>query len=248
MSDNDQQTSEEAIDPQGGSRLMPSRRAVARTAIWTAPAVALGAAAPAFAVSPKPCPTNCITPVVAVSATVETNINDAADTGTLNIVGPPPPSPSGFTFLFTCSGLVSAGIAVVTGARLTMSGRKGALTTPTTYNATTLGAGVAAGALGATAVYITGLFSFAGVSMPKGQYVGIGPLDTSPIRPTELCIDLEIPFEFGIPGGGTQSQVCKMTVCYQPTFLSATVGYHDNPLLGEFPVTWATSWVLSSVS
>lgn len=234
------------IDPE--TLHLPSRRAVARAAVWTAPAVALGTAAPAFAASPQACPTDCITSVVAVAATVESNINDAKNTGTLTIVGPPPPSPSGFTFLFTCSGIVSAGIAVVTGARLTMSGRQGALNTPTTYEATTLGVGVAAGALGLTAVYITGAFSFDNVSMPPGTYASLGPVDISPIRPTRLCIDLAVPINFGIGGTVTDTQICNLTACYEPTFLSATVGVHDGLLGIDTPVTWATSWVYTGSS
>ncbi len=222
----------------------PSRRTFARGAAWTAPAVALGAAAPAFALSPQDCPRDCITPVVAVSSTVETNSNDAANTGTLTIVAPPPPSPSGFSFLFTCSGLVSAGIATVTGARLTMSGREGALNTPTTYNATGLGVGVAAGALGLTAVYLSGAFSFANVSLPQGTYVSALGIDTSPVRPTRLCIDIAVPFNFLV--GGTQS--CKMTICYTPTFLSATIGVHDGLLGVDTPVTYFTSWIFSSAT
>lgn len=232
-----------------GSTFNPTRRTVARTAVWSVPAVALGAAAPAFAVSPQQCPTDCITPVVAISATVETSSNDAANTGTLTIVGPPPPSPSGFTFLFTCSGIVSAGIATVTGARLTMSGRQGALNTPTTYDAGTLGIGVAAGAFGLTAVYITGAFRFPNVSLPPGLYTGALGIDTSPVRPTQLCIDIAVPISFGIGGVVTQTQTCNLTVCYTPTFLSATVGGHDLPPLStDLPVTWATSWVFSSAT
>lgn len=231
------------------SAYRPTRRTVARAAAWTAPAVALGAAAPAFALSPQECPTNCITPVVAISATVETSSNDGANTGTLTIVGPPPPSPSGFTFLFTCSGIVSAGVAVVTGARLTMSGRQGALTTPTTYNAGTLGVGVAGGALGLTAVYITGAFRFPNVSLPPGLYTGALGIDTSPIRPTRLCIDIAVPINFGIGGTTTGTQTCNLTVCYRPTFVSATIGGHDLPPFGtDLPVTWATSWVFAGAS
>lgn len=220
-----------------------TRRTLARGAAWTAPAIALGTAAPAFALSPQDCPRDCITPVVAVAATTESNINDAANTGTLTIVAPPSPA-SGFAFLFTCSGLVSAGITTVTGARLTMSGRQGALNTPTTYAASGLAVGAAAGAIGATAVYMIGAFTFDNVSMPAGTYVGAAGIGGGPVRPIQLCIDVIVPLNFAI--GGVQD--CKMTICYEPTFLDASVGYHDAPLLGEFPVTWATGWIFSTAT
>jgi len=211
-----------------------TRRRVAVGAAWTVPAVAVAAPAPAMAASAQPtCPVDCIQAVAAVSATTGSNIR--SNTGTVTIGAP------NFSLLFTCSGLLSAGIATVTGAQLTMSGRVGALSTPTTYNATGLGVGVAAGAIGATAVLLSGAFTFPGVSFPNGIYAGALGLESSPVRPTSLCIDLSVPFSFAI--GGTLT--CNMKVCYTPTFASATAG---SVTFGSsaLPVVYATTWIFAT--
>jgi len=192
-----------------------------------------------MAASAEPtCPVDCINAVAAVSATTANALafNNSTNTTSVTIGAP------NFSMVFTCSGLVSAGIATVTGARLTMSGRVGAPTTATTYSATGLGVGVAAGALGATAVLLAGTFTFPDVSFPDGVYAGALGLETSPVRPTSLCIDLSVPFSFAI--GGTLT--CNMTVCYTPTFASATVG-NVGPFLGmSVPVVYATTWIFAT--
>lgn len=194
-----------------------SRRTIAKGAAWTAPAITLAASAPSLAASPAVC-TDCVTEVANASATaVPTTVLTGATASnvTTTVAG-------GLAAILTCSWIVSLGIPIATGARLTMSGRRGAVNTPTTYEASGgLGVGVAGGALGATAVTFPSAFTFPGTSYPNGLYLGLGPVDGSPIRPQRLCIDFTVPLEFGIDG---ETVDCPFTACYTPTFATATVG------------------------
>lgn len=212
----------------------PTRRTIAKGAAWTVPVVVSAAAAPMAAASPTTCAT-CLTAIGGDAPASTATVN--------NYTGDLVMTPLAFGILGQCSGLVSIGVVVVNSATLTMSGRRNAETTPTTYTASTLAAGVAGGALGATAIGFTGTFAFPSVSYPAGTYVGLGPLDSSPIKPTRLCVRLSIPLNFGI---GTTT--CSMTVCYTPTFISATAGYVSATLGGFGNVAYGTSWIGSSVT
>ena len=171
-----------------------TRRNVSKGLAWSLPVVALAAPAPAFAAS-GPCPAgSCVTPIVG-AAPATTGVF-SGNTGTVSVV--PAAAPAGFGLIIGCSGFISGGIVTVTAARLTMS--DGA-----TYNANSLALGVAAGALGATAVVFSGAFIFPGVHFPNGTYVSALGVDSSPVRPTGLCVDFTLPISIGV---GLPTQDC----------------------------------------
>lgn len=208
-----------------------SRRKVAKGAAWAAPVVVAASQVPAYAVSTK-CPTQrCLFPLagLAVSTSLVTR-----NVGSLAI------GPVEFGVAMTCSGVISVGVATVHGARLTMSDGQ-------TYAASSLAVGAAVGVLGATAAGLTGLFRFSGVTFPSGTYISVAGVDTSPVRPERLCVDVTVPFSIGI--GGTNSVDCeqRQTVCYKPTFVSATVGV-VGALTGAGNVTYTTTWVADTSS
>lgn len=195
----------------------PSRRSIAKGAAWAVPAVSVAAAAPSLAASPpeEECD-DCVVPVLTVAATSFIRLTNP---GRVTVAG-------GLTFsLNGCTGLVSAGLARITQARLTVSRRNG--DSSTHVSNLDLGIGIGAGGL----VVIPNVLTFNQVNIPSGFYLGGGSIGNRPSWPSQLCFTVRYTRLIG----GQQTE-CSQDVCFTPSLVDLTVGTIPGT------VVFATAW------
>lgn len=196
----------------------PTRRTIAKGAAWTVPVVvAAAAAAPAMAASPTctPCLGASLVSASETIATVRNNVGSVAIGGA-------------FTAIATnCTGVITAGAAVIIGATLT--------TNLGTYTTTT---GLTGGPMVAGVVALGSGLVFTGVDFPNGIYAA----GSGPVRLVSLCFNLTIPLQIG----GT-SVACGQSVCFKPT-VSLGLGVVTDTLVGAGRgiVTYTTGWTFLS--
>lgn len=201
-----------------------TRRTVAKGAAWTLPVVSLAAAAPTASASPIPC-TNCVVPNAGVSTALSGLV--ANNHSVLTI-------PANFGAYVTCSGILSVGLVVVRGAKLTMSDGN-------EYTALALGAGVAAGIGGSSGINFTGDFTFSNVEFPNGNYIHANAKN-APVYPKKFVIRADVVLNLGV-GTGT----CPLTFTYEPTKFGASAGLVGDVLFPPAtgvggPLTWIQTW------
>ncbi len=191
------------------------RRTLAKGAAWAAPALTIAAAAPILAASPV-C-SDCVIPVLSVSATTLTKPFGfpLPANGTVTMAAP-------FTFNVTgCTGLISLNAVTISSAVLTMN-------SGLSYTSGAIGVGLGA----AGQVVTAGAVSWSGVPLANGAYVGIAGIGSVPSYPTAITFNMSYPITIG----GVVTN-CSTAVTFHPTFVSAAVG--SIPTL----VTLATTWL-----